>query len=42
MQKAYKINLADAIFDNAQKEFMLEEFVKNAINETLGTKSFYL
>lgn len=42
-RKAYKINLADAIFDNAQKEFMLDEFVKNAINKNLGTrKSFYI
>ena len=42
-RKAYKINLADAIFDDAQKEFMLEEFVNNAINKNLGTrKSFYL
>ena len=42
-RKAYKINLADAIFDNAQKEFMLDEFVKNAINKNLGTrKSIYI
>ena len=42
-KKAYKINLADAIFDNAQKEFMLEEFVNNAINKNLGSrKDFYL
>ena len=42
-KKAYKINLADAIFDDAQKEFMLEDFVKNAINGNLGSrKDFYL
>ena len=42
-KKAYKINLADAIFDDAQKEFMLEGFVKNAINGNLGSrKDFYL
>jgi 3-hydroxyacyl-CoA dehydrogenase / enoyl-CoA hydratase / 3-hydroxybutyryl-CoA epimerase len=42
-KKAYKINLADAIFDDAQKEFMLGDFVKNAITGNLGSrKSFYL
>ena len=42
-KKAYKINLADAIFDNAQKEFMLGDFVQNAITGNLGSrKSFYL
>ena len=42
-KKAYKINLDDAIFDDAQKEFMLEDFVKNAINGNLGSrKDFYL
>lgn len=42
-KKAYKINLADAIFDDAQKEFMLGDFVQKAINGTLGSrKSFYL
>ena len=42
-KKAYKINLADAIFDDAQKEFMLLDFIQKAINKTLGSrKSFYL
>ena len=42
-KKAYKINLADAIFDDAQKEFMLGDFVQNAITGNLGSrKSFYL
>ena len=42
-KKAYKINLADVIFDDAQKEFMLNDFVKNAITGNLGSrKSFYL
>ena len=30
-KKAYKIGLADMIFDDAQKEFMLEGFIKKAI-----------
>lgn len=37
-KKAYKINLADAIFDDAQKEFMLEDFVKKAIYGTFEKK----
>ncbi|MDD2887083.1 MAG: 3-hydroxyacyl-CoA dehydrogenase NAD-binding domain-containing protein [Aliarcobacter sp.] len=42
-KKAYKLNLADEIFDNAQKEFMLNDFIKKAINGNLGSrKSFYL
>lgn len=42
-KKAYKINLADEIFDNAQKEFMLDNFIKKAINKTLGSRnSFYI
>jgi 3-hydroxyacyl-CoA dehydrogenase/enoyl-CoA hydratase/3-hydroxybutyryl-CoA epimerase len=42
-RKAYKINLADAIFDDAQKEFMLEEFVNNAITGNLGyRKNFFI
>ncbi|QKF77976.1 3-hydroxyacyl-CoA dehydrogenase NAD-binding domain-containing protein [Arcobacter defluvii] len=34
-KKAYKIKLADIIFDDAQKEFMLDDFVKKAIYGTL-------
>lgn len=34
-KKAYKINLADAIFDDAQKDFMLDDFIKKAIYGTL-------
>lgn len=34
-KKAYKIGLADAIFDDAQKEFMLENFIKKAIYGTV-------
>ncbi|MGE4463304.1 MAG: 3-hydroxyacyl-CoA dehydrogenase NAD-binding domain-containing protein [Arcobacter sp.] len=34
-KKAYKIKLADMIFDDAQKEFMLDDFVKKAIYGTL-------
>lgn len=37
-KKAYKINLADTIFDDAQKEFMLEDFVKKAIYGTFEKK----
>ncbi|MDD3008839.1 MAG: 3-hydroxyacyl-CoA dehydrogenase NAD-binding domain-containing protein [Arcobacter sp.] len=37
-KKAYKINLADAIFDDAQKEFMLEDFIKKAIYGTFEKK----
>ena len=38
-KKAYKIGLADTIFDDAQKEFMLEGFVKKAIYGTIKRKS---
>lgn len=38
-KKAYKIGLADMTFDNAQKEFMLDEFVKKAIYGTLKDKN---
>ncbi len=34
-KKAYKIKLADMIFDDAQKEFMLDDFVKKAIYGTI-------
>lgn len=34
-KKAYKIKLADMIFDDAQKEFMLDNFVKKAIYGTI-------
>jgi 3-hydroxyacyl-CoA dehydrogenase/enoyl-CoA hydratase/3-hydroxybutyryl-CoA epimerase len=34
-KKAYKINLADAIFDDSQKEFMLDDFIKKAIYGTV-------
>uniref|UniRef100_UPI0040483498 3-hydroxyacyl-CoA dehydrogenase NAD-binding domain-containing protein n=1 Tax=Aliarcobacter sp. TaxID=2321116 RepID=UPI0040483498 len=34
-KKAYKIGLADMIFDDAQKEFMLEGFIKKAIYGTV-------
>lgn len=33
-KKAYKINLADVIFDDAQKEFMLDDFIKKTIYGT--------
>ena len=32
-KKAHKIGLADMIFDDAQKEFMLDDFIKKAIME---------
>ncbi|WP_368031168.1 3-hydroxyacyl-CoA dehydrogenase NAD-binding domain-containing protein [Arcobacter sp. s6] len=38
-KKAYKLKLADAIFDDAQKEFMLDDFVKKAIYGTLKTRN---
>ena len=38
-KKAYKIGLADMIFDDAQKEFMLEGFIKKAIYGTIKRKS---
>ena len=34
-KKAYKIKLADMIFDDAQKDFMFEDFVKKAIYGTI-------
>ena len=34
-KKAYKLNLADIIFDDAQKEFMLDAFIKKAIYGTI-------
>ena len=34
-KKAYKLNLADIIFDDAQKEFMLDYFIKKAIYGTI-------
>ena len=34
-KKAYKLNLADIIFDDAQKEFMLDDFIKKAIYGTI-------
>ena len=33
-KKAYRINLADVIFDDSQKEFMLDDFIKKAIYGT--------
>ena len=38
-KKAYKLKLADAIFDDAQKEFMLDDFVKKAIYGTLKERN---
>jgi 3-hydroxyacyl-CoA dehydrogenase / enoyl-CoA hydratase / 3-hydroxybutyryl-CoA epimerase len=38
-KKAYKLGLADMIFDNAQKEFMLDGFVKKAIYGTINKKT---
>ena len=38
-KKAYKLKLADAIFDDAQKEFMLADFVKKAIYGTLKERN---
>ncbi len=38
-KKAYKLKLADAIFDDAQKEFMLDYFVKKAIYGTLKERN---
>ncbi|CAM3533049.1 3-hydroxyacyl-CoA dehydrogenase NAD-binding domain-containing protein [Arcobacter aquimarinus] len=37
-KKAYKIKLADMIFDNAQKEFMLDDFIKKAIYGTVKNR----
>ena len=34
-KKAYKLNLADIIFDDAQKEFILDDFIKKAIYGTI-------
>ena len=42
-KKAYKLGLADMIFDNAQKEFMIDEFVKKAIYGTVKKrKTFFI
>jgi 3-hydroxyacyl-CoA dehydrogenase / enoyl-CoA hydratase / 3-hydroxybutyryl-CoA epimerase len=38
-KKAYKLGLADMIFDDAQKEFMLDSFVKKAIYGTINKKT---
>ena len=38
-KKAYKLGLADMIFDDAQKEFMLDSFVKKAIYGTVNKKT---
>ena len=37
-KKAYRINLADVIFDDSQKEFMLDDFIKKAIYGTIKNK----
>lgn len=37
-KKAYKIKLADMIFDDAQKEFMLDYFIKKAIYGTVKNR----
>ena len=37
-RKAYKIALADMIFDDAQKEYMLKDFVKKAIDRNLPNR----
>ena len=37
-KKAYKINLADVIFDDSQKEFMLDDFIKKAIYGTIKNR----
>lgn len=37
-KKAYKLGLADMIFDDAQKEFMLEGFIKKQFMELLIKK----
>ena len=37
-KKAYKIKLADMIFDDAQKEFMLDDFIKKAIYGTVKNR----
>ena len=37
-KKAYKLNLADIIFEKAQKEFMLDDFIKKAIYGTCEKK----
>ena len=37
-KKAYKLKLADAIFDDAQKEYMLHNFVKKAIYGTVNKR----
>ena len=38
-KKAHKIGLADMIFDDAQKEFMLDDFIKKAIYGTVKKAS---
>lgn len=40
-KKAYKIKLADMIFDDAQKDFMFEDFVKKAIYGTIKERSSF-
>ena len=40
-KKAYKLGLADMIFDDAQKEFMLDSFVKKAIYGTVNKKTIF-
>ena len=40
-KKAYKLKLADAIFDDAQKEYMLDDFVKKAIYGTLKERNSF-
>ena len=37
-KKAYRINLADVIFDDSQKEFMLDDFIKKAIYGTIKNR----
>ncbi len=40
-KKAYKLGLANMIFDDAQKEFMLDAFVKKAIYGTVNKKNSF-
>ena len=41
-KKAYKLGLADMIFDDSQKEFMLDDFIKKAIYGTVkNRKTFF-
>ena len=37
-KKAYRINLANVIFDDSQKEFMLDDFIKKAIYGTIKNR----